>query len=77
MSLISLDIGTSGMRAVIYGKNGHKGKSAYYEYYTYFPQEGYVEQDPETWRETAIKCLKDIAHVFKDFGEVHSCVCME
>ena len=53
MSLISLDIGTSGMRAVIYGKNGHKGKSAYYEYYTYFPQEGYVEQDPETWRETA------------------------
>ena len=34
MSLISLDIGTSGMRAVIYGKNGHKGKSAYYEYYT-------------------------------------------
>ena len=69
MSLISLDIGTSGMRAVIYGKNGHKGKSAYYEYYTYFPQEGYVEQDPETWRDTAIKCLKDVAQVFRDFGE--------
>ncbi|MBQ8804286.1 MAG: hypothetical protein IJZ53_11675 [Tyzzerella sp.] len=69
MSLISLDIGTSGMRAVIYGQNGHKGKNAYYEYHSEYPQPGHVEQDPETWKEAAIYCLSNVSQCFKDIGE--------
>ncbi|PWJ49644.1 FGGY-family carbohydrate kinase [Faecalicatena contorta] len=64
MSLISLDIGTSGMRAVVYGLDGQKKENTYFEYHSEFPQPGYVEQNPESWKEAAIYCLSNIAPFF-------------
>ncbi|MGL6200765.1 MAG: FGGY-family carbohydrate kinase [Lachnospiraceae bacterium] len=61
MSLISLDVGTSGMRAVIYELDGQKKESAYYEYHSDYPQPGYVEQSPESWKRAAVHCLSKIA----------------
>ena len=61
MNIISLDIGTSGMRAVIYGTNGKKYENVYYEYHSEFPQPGYVEQDPESWKTAAAYCLSGIS----------------
>ena len=66
MNIISLDIGTSGMRAVIYGIDGKKHENAYYEYHSEFPQPGYVEQDPESWKEAAVYCLSNISGYLKE-----------
>ncbi|MBM6684882.1 carbohydrate kinase [Faecalicatena contorta] len=66
MYIISLDIGTSGMRAVIYGTNGKKYENAYYEYHSDFPQPGYVEQDPQTWKDAAVYCLSNVAGYLKE-----------
>ena len=43
--LITLDIGTSSMRAVIYSDDGSLLMGSGYEYHTTFPAPGQVEQD--------------------------------
>ena len=45
--ILSIDQGTTGSRAVLYGKNGKKIASAYEEFPQYFPKPGWVEHDPE------------------------------
>ncbi len=65
MSLIALDIGTSGMRAVVYGLDGSSRSTSYYEYHSEFPQPGYVEQDPQSWLDAAVNCLKGVAGYFE------------
>ena len=65
MSLIALDIGTSGMRAVVYGLDGSRRSTSYVEYHSEFPRPGYVEQDPRSWTEAAVKCLRGIAGYFE------------
>ena len=61
MSLIALDIGTSGMRAVVYGLDGSRRSTSYCEYHSDFPQPGYVEQDPQSWLDAAVNCLKGVS----------------
>lgn len=64
MSIIALDVGTSGMRAVIYGRDGRNKGTIYFEYHSDFPGPGYVEQEPESWIKGAIYCLKGISGYF-------------
>ena len=45
--ILSIDQGTTGSRATIYGKNGGKITSAYEEFPQYFPKPGWVEHNPE------------------------------
>lgn len=61
MSIIALDVGTSGMRAVVYGPDGRQKGMTYFEYHSDFPKPGYVEQDPDTWLLGVIHCLKGIS----------------
>ncbi|MCR4892722.1 MAG: hypothetical protein K5989_11145 [Lachnospiraceae bacterium] len=56
--LISLDVGTSSMRAVIYSDEGKVLNSFSFEYHTTFPKPSYVEQDPEIWKESALYVLR-------------------
>lgn len=65
MSLIALDIGTSGMRAVIYGLDGSRRGTSYFEYHSDFPQPGYVEQETQSWLDAAVMCLKGISGYLK------------
>ena len=65
MSLISLDIGTSGMKAIVYDFKGQKQAEEYFEYHSDFPQSGYVEQNPDSWIEAAIYCLSGVSEYFK------------
>lgn len=57
--LITLDIGTSSMRAVIYSDDGSLEMESGHEYHTVFPAPGHVEQDPETWLKAAVKVLSE------------------
>lgn len=69
MSLIALDIGTSGMRAVIYGADGSQRGTSYHEYHSDFPAPGYVEQDPQSWLDAAVNCLSRVSGYFKTGGD--------
>lgn len=61
MCIIALDVGTSGVKAIVYDFNGKKMTSESFEYHSDFPQPGYVEQDPESWEEAALYCLGGIS----------------
>lgn len=47
--LIGIDIGTSACKVAIFNKVGEVIASDSHSYPIYYPQEGYVEQDPEEW----------------------------
>jgi glycerol kinase len=66
--VISLDVGTSSMRAILYNKYGEILVSFGYEYHTVFPRPSYVEQDPATWEYAAVKVLSDMAEYINDKG---------
>lgn len=68
MNIISLDVGTSSMRAIVYDENGQKKAEKYHEYHAEFPAPGYVEQNPDTWKEAAIDCLKSISEYFSNIS---------
>lgn len=66
--IIALDIGTSSMRAILYGEDGSVVKSFGQEYHTTFPQPGHVEQAPETWKDTAVNVLSQMSEHLKNSG---------
>lgn len=62
--ILAIDQGTTGSRAVLYGKDGLKVAGAYKEFAQHFPRPGWVEHDPlDLWRSTyhtMQKILKEI-----------------
>ncbi len=68
--LISLDIGTSSMRSVIYSDAGRAYESFSFEYHTTFPKPSYVEQDPVIWKESALNVLRSAGKCCKERGIV-------
>ncbi len=63
--LLGIDLGTSGLKSVLFDANGNKIASASYEYEIIQPQNGWAEQDPDTWWKAAVYCLKKVV---KDSG---------
>lgn len=56
-----IDIGTTGVKVMIFGLDGTVMSSAYTEYLCTFPRSGWVEQDGEmTWQKTCETCKKSI-----------------
>jgi glycerol kinase len=50
-SVLAVDQGTTGTRAVVFGDQGQQVASAYRELTQYYPEEGWVEHDPvEIWQ---------------------------
>jgi xylulokinase len=47
--LLGVDVGTSGLRAVLLDGEGHLLDEATSEYETRSPQPGWAEQDPDQW----------------------------
>lgn len=50
MILAAYDFGTTGCKASFYHADGVLAATAYHEYPTYFPRAGWVEQDPQDWK---------------------------
>lgn len=66
MSLLGLDVGTTGSKAVVFDEEGAVLSSAYRDYPTYFPGPGQCELDPEeVW--TAVQdVIAKAAHEVKE-----------
>lgn len=50
MKIISLDVGTSSMKSVLYDGKGNLLKLFSHEYYSEYPVPNFVEQNPQTWK---------------------------
>ena len=61
MSILGLDIGTSGTKALAFDYKGDVLKASYLEYNTIFIKEGWVELDPDIIMDAAIKVIRDVA----------------
>ncbi|MDK2920355.1 MAG: xylulokinase [Candidatus Petromonas sp.] len=65
--LLGIDIGTTGLKTTCYLENGTLVDKAYREYQLSFPQEGFVEINPEIWWKSLCECIREI----KSRGKVH------
>lgn len=59
--LIGIDVGTQGLRAVLFSQNGEKRFEYAEGYPTKYPAPGRVEQDPELWWQALIRALRGVA----------------
>jgi glycerol kinase len=66
--VISLDAGTTGVRAVAVGEDGRIRGSRYREFPQYFPRPGWVEHDPEEIWDAAVGTLSDLLSALSAAG---------
>ena len=82
---IGLDLGTSGVKAVVFDSNGNVMDSHLEEYDIISPKPGYAEQNPNIWLSATIKVLAhigmlDIASDIKGIGlsgQMHGLVLLD
>ena len=60
--LLSMDIGTTGTRAVLYDRAGRAVSSAYREITQYYPRDGWVEQDAEEICQKTLESCAEAMH---------------
>lgn len=60
MNVISVDVGTSSLRVILYSQEGAKLKEFAQEYTSEYFGAGFVEQDPLTWQIALIACLTQL-----------------
>ncbi len=58
--LLGIDLGTSGLKTVLFDTSAKKIASASFEYDIISLQNGWAEQDPAIWWEATLYCLKKI-----------------
>ena len=57
--LLSIDIGTSACKVVIFDVDGNVIASSNKAYNVYYPAEGYAEQDPNEWWQATCSAIKE------------------
>ena len=68
--VLALDQGTTGSRAVLYGRDGNQVASSYREFPQYFPKPGWVEHDPlEIWH-SIVECIRNVTSSAPDCSVV-------
>jgi xylulokinase len=58
--ILSFDVGTSTLKGILVGKDGHVVANAAAEYHVNFPREGFVEEDPMDWWNAIISTTHEI-----------------
>ncbi|WP_027966727.1 glycerol kinase GlpK [Halomonas halocynthiae] len=58
--LLSIDQGTTSSRAILFDKKGHVVHIAQREFTQYFPEDGWVEHDPEAIWESVLGTCRDV-----------------
>ena len=58
--LIGVDLGTSGVKTVLFDETGAALASRTVEYPLYQPHNGWAEQAPEDWYEAAVKTIRAV-----------------
>ncbi|MCK5299191.1 MAG: glycerol kinase, partial [Candidatus Heimdallarchaeota archaeon] len=58
--ILSIDVGTTGGRTIIFNLKGEIIESAYQEYESYFPKPTDVEQDANDWWIVTVNTIKEV-----------------
>lgn len=58
--LLGIDLGTSGVKALVISEEGKVLAKAFEEYSLYTPRPGWAEQDPEEWWDAVLKVIKNV-----------------
>ena len=58
--VLGIDLGTSGVKTVLFDASGRQSCEAAREYPLYQPQNGWAEQEPEDWYEGAAATIRDV-----------------
>lgn len=73
--ILAHDLGTSGNKATLYTLEGALHASTVVEYPTYYPQPGFVEQDPSDWWRAVCSSTRLLLENGGVFPEQIACVC--
>ncbi len=68
-TLLGIDIGTTGIKAVLFDVDGKILGSEYREYPLYTPSPQIAEQDPKDWISSLIECVKTLSANYPQFVE--------
>ena len=60
MIIAAYDFGTTGCKASLFQETGDLIATSYHEYPTYFPKEGWIEQEPEDWKKAMSGTTREI-----------------
>ncbi len=63
MILAAYDFGTTGCKGSFFHEKGTIIATAYFEYPTYFPRPGWVEQEPEDWKKALSVVTKELLEI--------------
>ena len=58
--LLGIDIGTSGCKIALFSRDGSVMCSVTEEYSIYYPEPGFVEQDPDEWWDALCRGTKKL-----------------
>lgn len=58
--LLAIDQGTTSSRAILFERGGQQVAVSQYEFTQLFPEDGWVEHDPEEIWETTLRAVKDV-----------------
>ena len=58
--VLGIDLGTSGLKAVIFDEDGREIASASEEYPLYQPENGWAEQEPEDWKRAGFRAIRAV-----------------
>ena len=67
-ALLAIDQGTTSSRAIVFGDDGKEIASARKEFQQHFPQDGWVEHDPEEIWQTTLAVCKEAVSAATDAG---------
>src|SRR5690554_5824441 len=58
--ILAIDQGTTSSRAILFDRSGHISGTAQREFQQYFPQDGWVEHDPQELWNTVLGTCRDV-----------------
>ena len=59
MLLLGIDVGTTGLKTVVFGRSGELLSKGYVEYEVATPRPGWSEQDPEMWWRATVRSVRE------------------
>ena len=73
--ILAHDLGTTGNKATLFSLNGTLIASVTKEYPTYYPQDGWVEQNPDDWWRAVCESTRDLLEKSGMMPKDVACVC--
>ena len=59
-SVLGIDLGTSGVKTVLFDSRGNRLASAAQEYRLSYPRNGWAEENPEDWWRAAVSMIQSV-----------------